>query len=788
MVGTKKMVLTNNKSLIFLFLIILLLCLQAFFVISDPPIIDSGTDLPADTYQDTYQNPDIYPETYSGDQMDNFNTQLDTAGINPDYVSGCDGCTFSGNTLTLSAGAVVDYSGIDQNKDIVVDLSSGGELKLPNGGLITGGTFNSGNPPSVSGSLMEFPQGTSSDLNVKFENSNLVIGNFAEPDLQIVGAKGRIENGKLIIDDGGGELFLKGDEQDKGRYAQNVQIDFSDPDKLIISPVESGKAKFGDDKDNYVEFDGFDDKLTIFKDEAGNLVVDFVPGKKLRTVVGEDTLFSEEKKIIVQGKPTVLFRSPKAEDSRDNSRRVPQIVVINGEEHKFSGDFGFDNGMAYISSTGVNQKNTVDGVHVNPRTNVFVSFDENVIPEGDNYMILGETITLRGKNYVAAFTEREEGETGIISNEFNYIYTEDNDLIDVEEGITPYRLVVDFSKEQAPCEEFYPGCSNGGEVVIDTLNKEVQVLGDVGITNGIYKNHYFLDSDGGQQYNTVLSSCGGQQGVDPTSCSALEYEFRDGGMIDFSKPPEVSRSTGTEQVIFNVGTGNVRVPLPVNLDRDKLYVLGYYGGDWSYKVSEEASEHVLGHVGILLYDEEMGWSVAEASGVGLYRLKPLEESLFKSGVNGKMHTLGLVVDDYGNPVSSAGAVDNLRDIVGRGYGHTGEAIDCAQSTSALMTASEGRYEEIPDVLYTHLSDDEIERVTMVGKMANFVDTDTPSKVLGNTEIIFNHVPTRGELEILKLKQPQGENEIRSEILKSLQEQSRQQVATQDQEGVIETSG
>ncbi len=616
-----------------------------------------------------------YDYTAESGYSDEFQQDLQTIGINPSLVSNCGYCSYdiSTGTLTLTAGASINLEGATIKEGTTIELN-GGELHFPGGGIISGdGSYTAGEPPALQGGVLTFDPGQKTTT-VTFRDAVLLPEDGGE-----IKGTGKVVNGIIFIDQAD---LSYGEIADR---VANVQIEkFSQNNVHLLGGQD---FRLGDEQNN-VRLKGLD------AEELREIMLS--PGKNGETVLSIGKLIDnplilwqrevgEAPTIKVQGKPTFSIGN-----SPHFTLDPPQPLILDyhGEEHRVLGNLLVSAGkLSFPKNVDYRQPQMIDGIYLRPRTDVSIYFDDAAHP-GENYVALGETLRMGGDNFIAALGEQGEGCPHKL---FCYQFEGNKYALKEEEEGSPFRLLFNFDgarRQKTTAEPWSEALQGYGEVVINPKTKQVHLEGTLGIINGVHELDYFLE-EGEQKFNYQPAACGvGSRTFLERSCTRLNYDFIDGGVVNVVQKKNMITARQGEDVVtlpnFQ-GQGNKAKAV---LEKEQVYVLGYKGGEFPETfLGKEKGELGWGHVGLLYCAPTSAgceWTVTEADGRTVQRVS-LENSLFSSKVDG----VWKVVDDRGKPLTADKVIPYTETIIGAPYGKlsiTGNTFSCVKVVCESLKA------------------------------------------------------------------------------------------------------
>ncbi len=624
---------------------------------------------------------------------DEFQDDLRNLGIDPALASNCQSCSYDPSTgvLALAPGASIDLKSATLKEGTIIELN-GGNLQLPSGTLSGLGSYTAGEPPSLAGGILQFDPEQKA-MTIRFQDSVLIPEEGAE-----IHGNGHIVNGKIFLDQG--DIAYEGITE----QVQAVQIEKFSDGKIHL--LGGSAFRIGNNKDS-VRLEGLGEK------ELREITLS--PGKRGETVLAVGKLIEnpailwqrEEDPdflVRVQGHPTIDLRSAHPE------ARPPQPArfLYEGQEHRFLGTLSFRDGtLSFPQNLDKKQPQMIDGVYVRPRTAVSVYFNDN-IHAGENYLALGEQLRMGGDNFIVALGEKGEGCPHLL---FCYEFEENKYVVKKKEEGSPYRLLFNFDaarRQKTTAEPVSEVVGGYGEVLINPAEKMIRVSGTVRTVNGVHELEYFLDGET-QKYNYRPAGCGASAGVRERSCTAIDYDFTDGGIVNVVKRTNlISLRQGEDQVTLP-RFGDQRREGKVTLNREQVYVLGYKGGELPETLLGKGKEQYgFGHVGLLYCTPTSGgceWTVTEADGRTV-RTGPLEDSLFGPRyVDSHADGLWKVVDDDGKPILADKVMRYADTIIGAPYGKlslTGSTFSCVEVVCEAVKAAGVKIEKPPSVSFGNL--------------------------------------------------------------------------------------
>jgi len=571
-------------------------------------------------------------------------------GINPTGVSNCADCSYNAatGTLSLTPGSSIDLLGSELAEGTVIELN-GGTLFLAGEGRVFGsGTYTAGNPPVLEKGRLEFNEELRATT-LEFRDSAVQTSAGGT-----VEGTGRVEKGVIFLNTGTVTY------QSFQEHLVNAQIQSFQEGKVTIRGGKDFRMGKGDD---YLSLGGLQGTEAREVQLSNHDRVTIISVGKLfdnpALATGE---YGQPPVFIVHGKPT--FRVGDHPEFFQETLK-PLTLTLNGEDHLFLGKILLRNGeliLPKIEKAQLFPNYMVDGVYINPseseNVNIFFDDQEHDVPA---YLALGKKLRMHGSAFEVALGEEGKGCPSI---EFCFTFIDNNYIATTSSEESSVRLLFKFIKDSS---------GRPGEVVVDPETKSVNVKGDIVVKNGIHRLHYYpLPAEGQQHYTYAPASCGGWG---EESCAMVDYDFSDGGMVNFVQQQGIPAvSVGKEKIIM--GGYNGKDEVEVELDRSQVYVLGYRGGEFpseffgTFEKRETPKEKVgWGHVGLFYCAPSSAgciWTVTEADGLRVSSAA-LEESLFRresSGFDG----IWRVVDDTGAPVRAEKIIRHAESITGAPYG------------------------------------------------------------------------------------------------------------------------
>lgn len=523
-------------------------------------------------------------------------------GLEQGTLIGCDvSCSYdaSTNTLLLTSNAYLDKV----PPGMIINLL-GGKIKLP-GGTVSGfGTFKAGKDETVSSlSGGELTLDSSSPADLDFEESIVRPRGGGE-----FSGAGKIREGKLVMEYGdlsygGIKTFLTN--------AQWEGVELNSELKLLAQDGFSVGSTAG-----YLEIEQ-SREVYLSKSSGGILQV------RVGDINGGVTTESSSPKYTIVGKLSSMVII--------NRWEKPSALVINEEEHVFWGDISFNNqGQLYLPPDPISgiifpgNPHMIDGVYVRSDKQIAVFFGKKDLKYGGNSITLGKELEIEGTDFRVALSQAGDGD---LSQKGGFMHT-----FPVASKYLPVeKSEGEFSNERLIIEV------NGGKVVVNPEKKTITTSGEAVVINGANLLDYFIES-GTQKYDYTYIGCGGEKMSTPErSCGEVDYQMIDGGLVEVvDEINTASVEYGTIQQKMNFGYYGEAADeeKTFDLEKDKVYALGYRGGSAAEKlVGREFAHQEWGHAGILFY-KDGGWWVAEATGLREH-IVPFEESLFSS--KGKLH-------------------------------------------------------------------------------------------------------------------------------------------------------
>ena len=639
------------------------------------------------------------------DQYNQFLKDLEARDIDYGIFSGCNaGCSYNQQTgeINLVPGAKIN------------DLSSSRLTINLNGGtaVISGvefegtGKITGGNPPQISGGNVHFDK-LNNNINLNFVNAGLA----SNKEQWGISGQGRIINGIIYLDDcqlthGGtthnvqnAQLKFFGTQGiNKGWSVLIAREGFRVGDSKNYIGIDPGRTlALYKSKKGVTEIKVIDQQRITYKyfrkqDEQGNEV-----GPNLGTRI-ELTTDNKESSLIpniptfrIQGKPTA-----KIADHSGIYSTIPLKIEMNGQEHLFLGDVLFKKGqMMFPASEKIHM---IDGVYVIPYSRVNVFFDDK--KHKDNYIALGQKLHLAGDNFKVGLSENGKGK---LDDDFNIPMIGNRYAIKKESDLSPFRLIIDLNGKPI---------KKNSEVIIDPQNKNIDVKGIVNIRNGpSIINFYTLKNK--QKFTLGYSGCMGlgESSAEGGSCTELPYtvttKLNTGYKVSFFKQEsDVKLETGTSTLTLPLGKYGNLGDYNVELDKAKIYALGYKGGSAAETlVGKEFAKQEWGHAGILFHKDKQWW-VAEADGVSV-KIIPFDQSLF--GVQ-KLHGLFQINNYDGTiltPQQIHKGIGTIERLAGAPYDLnplTSQKIHCSDVVARCVQGATGKdfqgrvtFKDIPEI-------------------------------------------------------------------------------------------
>ncbi len=613
-----------------------------------------------------------YEYTPESGYSEEFQQDLQNIGLEPSVVSNCGLCSYdtSTGTLTLAAGASVNLESASLKEGTIIELNRG-ELQLAGGGRISGdGSYTAGNPPVLSGGVLQFnPE--QKTTTITFQDSVILPEDGGE-----IKGTGKVLNGVIFIDEAD---VSYGGVVDR---VTNAQVEKFDNNKVHL--LSGRNFRLGDSRNNIRLLELGDEEfreITLSKGKQGETVLSVGrlmdnPSIPWQREAGDAPV------IRVQGNPTFSIGNVP-----HFTLDPPQPLILNyqGEQHRVLGNLLVKEGkLSFPKNLDYRQPQMIDGIYLRPRTDVSIYFDNQAHPD-ENYVALGEQLRMGGDDFIAALGEKGEGCPHKL---FCYAFEGNKYTVKEDGESSSFRLLFKFDsarRQKTTIEPVSESSGGYGEVVIDPKTKQVHVAGTLRAINGVHELDYFLE-EGGQKFNYQPAACGGG-GEDwfERSCTRLDYDFVDGGVVNVVQKKNVMTMRRGKDTVTLPYFGSKRTEAKAVLEKEHVYVLGYKGGEFSETLlGKGKGEQGWGHVGLLYCAPTSAgceWTVTEATGRTVARV-PIKESLFAVySEKSKADGIWKIVDNQGRPLAADKVIKYTETIIGAPYGQlsiTGSTFSCVE--------------------------------------------------------------------------------------------------------------
>jgi hypothetical protein len=433
---------------------------------------------------------------------------------------------------------------------------------------------------------------------------------------------------------------------------------------------------------------------------------------------------------IIDGNPTIGVIGSRFYNEAANLDYVSESSIeINGKEHIISGRINFEGGHFQVPA---DSQSMIDGVYIKAEEEVKVYLDQETGGSSENYISMGDdTLELNGDGFTVALGT---GQGGRPTEDFEFEMTTKSDYISDDEEYG--RLVFEMT---------------GGNVVLDSSAEKIQVNeAGVEVLNGVNKISY-VEEDGELEFNYQYVGCGSDLlqeqrsalgagtgelvPVDETTslCSEVGLLMQDGGLLNVETyVPE--RETHIEEVIFeNKGTTGRVGQDTYSLDTNKVYVLGYKGGQAADQVAfgSNSSLKQWGHVG-MLYNRGGSWWISESDGRNA-KIIPPSESLF--GEDQNLDGVFEVLTNYPEQI-----IQEMEEMVGAPYDKASKTnpsptgIYCSNLVIRALEGAEDITDSEASFYDLYMSDENTDLAALIGNLGGAILMDTPGEVINSPHL------------------------------------------------------